>query len=46
MSAKRLSSKDFELYLKTLLDNDGPKFKYKNPTAWRVNPFSNMSKRQ
>ena len=36
---KRRSKEDFQIYLHSLFDNDGPKVKYQNPDAWRVYPF-------
>ena len=39
MSTKRLSSKDFESYLHTLLSNNEPKVKFQNPTRLRANSF-------
>ena len=35
MSAKRLSSEEFQMFLHALLDNDCLKVKYQNPTTWR-----------
>jgi hypothetical protein len=35
MSAQRLSKEDFQMFLRALFDNYGPKVKYQNPTAWR-----------
>ena len=37
MAAKRLSSKEFQVYIKAMIDKDGPWVKYQNPTAWRKN---------
>jgi len=39
MSATKRSSKDFQLYLRALLCNEGPKVKYQNPDGWRGNLF-------
>ena len=36
MSKKRLSKEDFEVFLKSLFDNNTLPFKYQNPDAWRV----------
>jgi hypothetical protein len=35
MSEKKRSRKEFEEYLKTVLDQDYPKVKYNSPDAWR-----------
>ena len=35
MPEKKRSRKDFELYLKAMLDQDYPKVKYSSPDAWR-----------
>ena len=32
---KKRSKKEFETYLKAMLDQDYPKVKYQNPDAWR-----------
>ena len=42
MSEQRLSTKDFQLYLKTLLSNKGLKIMYSNPTAWCGDRFYNF----
>lgn len=39
MSEKRLSPKDIQIYLRTLLSDQGPTVKYQNPTAWRGNTY-------
>jgi len=36
MLKKRRSKEDFELFLKSLFDNDTLPFKYQNPDAWRI----------
>ena len=36
MPEKRRSKKEFEEYLKTVLEQDYPKVKYQNPDAWRI----------
>lgn len=36
MSQKRRSQKEFEAYLKAILDQDYPKIKYQNPDAWKA----------
>jgi hypothetical protein len=38
MSAKRLSKKDFEVFLHALFDNESLKMKYQKPDAWRKHP--------
>ena len=38
MSAKRLSKKDFEVFLHALFDNETLKVKYQKPDAWRKQP--------
>jgi len=38
MSAKRLSKKDFEVFLHALFDNETLKVKYQKPDAWRKHP--------
>ena len=35
MSEKKLSSKEFQLFIRTLMSNVGPTVKYQNPTLWR-----------
>ena len=36
VSQERRSRKDFEIYLKSLFDNDSLKVKYQNPDSWSV----------
>lgn len=36
VSQERRSRKDFEIYLKSLFDNDSLKVKYQNPDAWSI----------
>lgn len=36
MLKKRRSKEDFEVFLKSLFDNNTIPFKYQNPDAWRV----------
>jgi len=35
MSEKKRSNKEFEAYLKAMLNQDYPKVKYQRPDAWR-----------
>ena len=35
MPEKKRSQKEFEAYLKAVLDQDYPKVKYQTPDAWR-----------
>jgi hypothetical protein len=35
MPQKRLSQKEFEAYLKKVLEQDYPKVKYQSPDSWR-----------
>ena len=39
ISAKKLSSKDIEVHIHTLISCNGPKIKYQNPTGWRANSY-------
>ena len=39
MSEKKRSKKEFEAYLKEMLDQDYPKVKYQTPDAWRRRAF-------
>jgi hypothetical protein len=34
MSRKKRSRKEFELYLRKILEQDYPKIKYQNPDSW------------
>ena len=43
VSNKRRSKEDFELFLKSLFDNDTLPFKYQNPDAWIV--YKNKKKK-
>jgi len=44
-SKQRLSNEDFELYLKSLFDNDTLPFKYQNPDAW-ISPEPEKKKKK
>ena len=39
ISQKKRSKEDFKTFLHALFDNNGPKYQYQNPDAWRVYPF-------
>lgn len=39
MPEKKRSKKEFEAYLKAVLDQDYPKVKYQTPNAWRRRAF-------
>jgi hypothetical protein len=41
MSEKKRSRKEFETYLKAMLEQDYPKVKYSNPDAWRLRASKN-----
>lgn len=45
MSEKRRSNKEFEAYLKEILDQDYPKVKYQSPDAWRKRAYSKSKNR-
>jgi len=46
ISQKRLSKDDFQKFLHSSFDKDGPIVKYQNPDAWRVYPFKKKNEEQ
>ena len=45
MPEKRLSNKEFEAYLKAMLNQNFPKVKYQSPDAWRARASKNSNSR-
>ncbi len=45
MPKKRLSKKEFDAYLKALLEQDYPKVKYQTPDCWRQRAYRKSSSR-
>ena len=43
---ERLSQKDFERYLKAMLEQDYPQVKYNNPDSWQMNTQSKIANKK